>query len=116
MMGLDWTFCDVSTDEDSDDSCSKVARLNSLFLREAQECNAGEQHCPNCPWTGETGDRIRAKDAFHTAVEWLGKMEDRGEFGQWAAYLLEEIESSLGVDALERIGDILQERFAWEGW
>ncbi|MCK4302679.1 MAG: hypothetical protein KAY24_00365 [Candidatus Eisenbacteria sp.] len=116
MLGLDWTFCTTGLDKDSDDSCAKIARLCCLFLQEAQECDIGEQNCPNCPWVGEMEGRVEMKNALHVAVEQLGKMGDRGEFGQWVSYLLEEIEVNIGTEALERVGNILRERFAWEGW
>ncbi len=43
------------------------------------------------------------------AAKELAKLT-KDEFGQWASYLLEAIESEVNSDALEKINEILQER------
>lgn len=49
------------------------------------------------------------------AAKELAKLDEK-KFGQWASYLLEAIEAEYGAEGLNRIDEILKERFDNGRW
>ena len=59
---------------------------------------------------------IQTKNSIDLAVHWLENINRMKILDQWLAYFLESVESEIGVEGLEEIQELLNQRFEAGGW
>ena len=55
------------------------------------------------------------RNSIDGTVSFLKYMEENNTFAQWATYLLEAIETEIGIEALKEVGTLLDSRLYEHG-